>query len=162
MNNNNDNQTWKSDQDKEQELFNPSNSGVDSISKEDEEFIRNESEKPDSRGAVSRYLMKTGDKLDEIKKDSRKLNVRLKKYKEDLEKTDKLIVGVMIFSVISFLGFMSTLWYDAITNKKLYDQKYSLYKDYSEKNFELIKEIKYQNINIKDLKNKIEVLRAKN
>lgn len=162
MYNNIDNQkTWDPDQDKRQRDFIPSSSGVDSISEDDFEYIKNKSRKSDLDGVVSRSLIKTWEDLFEIKKEFKELDTRLKRYKKDLGKTDRLIVGVMIFSVVSFLGIISTLWYDAITDKKLYDQKYSLYKEYSENNFKLLKKIEYQNMKISNLENQIKQLNKK-
>jgi len=91
----------------------------------------------------------------EIQSESDNFKRRLGEYERSLKRTDGLIVGVLIFISISFLTTISLVFLDLIKEKDLYLRYNDIYKNYSDQNVE-------QKIQIDNLENELNILKAKN
>ena len=73
-----------------------------------------------------------------------------------------LMLGLLAFVVISFLGTLFILICDQIKEKDLYLEYNKFYKEYSEKNIQLNNAVNQNLIEVNNLNNEIRMLKAKN
>ena len=81
---------------------------------------------------------------------------------KEIEKLHGYFIAVVVFVVLAFLIEIYTMNLDRIKDKDLYLRYNDLYQQYSIQNSELKDKINAQKIEVNNLRNEIEVLRAKN
>ena len=82
--------------------------------------------------------------------------------KKDNEKLSNLMVGVVIFIVITFIIEICTMNLDRIKDKDMYLQYTQMYKDYFEESSKMKDILNEEKINVNDLKNNINLIKIKN
>ena len=97
--------------------------------------------------------------IDKVKKESSRIGSEISQYKIQLEKANQFMIGVVIATAITFVVTTITLYWGEILNNKsdkdLYLKYNEVYKNYSDKNAE-------QKIQINNLENELNMLKAKN
>jgi uncharacterized membrane protein SpoIIM required for sporulation len=82
--------------------------------------------------------------------------------KKDIEKLITIMVGVVIFIVVTFLIEIWSMNYDRIKDKDIYLQYTQMYKDYFDESSKLKEIINEQKFNVNNLGNNINLLKIKN
>ena len=95
------------------------------------------------------------DKLTDITKD-------IEKQKNEIDKINKNLWLVLIIVISMFIVAFFAMLQEAQKDEWLYTEYNDLYKSYSKENTILKDEVHRQQIEINDLRNEIELLRAKN
>lgn len=108
-------------------------------------------------------LQKTAyDESKELQKQVRDFENKLVSYKEDLAKVNNWMVGVVIGVSIAFVLAMFAAYWGVMTDKGIYLKYDDMYKDYSDQNNELKDVINQQKIETNNLRNEINIFKAKN
>ncbi len=92
------------------------------------------------------------DKVNKIKEDS----------DEKISQVNLIMIGVVLFIVITFIIEIYHTNADRIKDKDMYLQYTQMYKDYFDESSELKEVVNNELLIIKDLENKLETLKARN
>jgi len=103
------------------------------------------------------FKQESDNRRQELQNESKNFERRLEEYERSLGKTDKLIIGSLIFIAVSFLTTISLVFFDLIKEKDLYLQNNNLYQNYSETNSQLKDIIYERKIEVNNLKNELEI-----
>lgn len=108
--------------------------------------------KSNSSPINNQYSSETDKKIQDVKNESKK----------DNERVYMIMIGLVIFVVITFLIEIVVMNYDRIKDKDMYIQYTQMYKDYFDESSKMKEIINGQKIEINNLENKFELLKAKN
>lgn len=121
-----------------------------------DEMKRQETEEQDPKASALLELRKEiKDEVLLLKQDGGKFKNNLEEYRSGLKRVDSFLVTITLVVVVAFITTISLVFWDMIKDKDVYLRNNDLYQIYSEKNYQ-------QLIEINNLKNEINVLRAKN
>ncbi|MDD5639388.1 MAG: hypothetical protein PHR47_01095 [Candidatus Pacebacteria bacterium] len=82
--------------------------------------------------------------------------------KEEIQKVNKILVGLVIFTALTFITEIYTMNLDRIKDKDLYLRYNDVFKSYVEENIKLRDAMNNQKIESNNLQNEFELLKAKN
>lgn len=122
--------------------------------------IEEKSKNNDNDEAAALLDLRT--RLNIIKEKADEINKLIETYKSNLSEVKAIMIGVVIVTVIAFLIGFYQISLDKIGEKELYLKYDDLWQSYSDKNIELKEVVNKQNIEIINLKNQIDLLKAKN
>ncbi len=95
------------------------------------------------------------DQITSLKKEGEKFRSDINDHQKGLRKTDLFLVTITIVVVVAFITTLSLVFFDLIKEKDIYLKYDDAYKNYSDQNSE-------SKIQINNLKNEIQLLKAKN
>ncbi|GEM_PF-2501098 len=86
----------------------------------------------------------------------------VERTKSDLHKINTLVVGVLIFTVVSFVVAVFIMLMDGVRDKALYLRYSDVYQNYVDENMRLRDEINNQKLDFNNFQNQFNMLRIKN
>lgn len=108
----------------------------------------------------------TAEEVNQLKKDFDQLKDDLNRAKKDVDKTNNFMYFVVLYvAVASIVAVLSIYWDGILSNKsdkELYLNYNEVYKNYSEKNDGLKDTVSQQKIEMNNLRNEFNILKAKN
>lgn len=106
------------------------------------------------------------EKLDHLEEEGVKFRENLKVYKSDLSKINNFLIAVLLFVSITFIvTTVSLFWSGILSNgndKEIYMKYNDVFKNYSDQSNGLKDIVVQQKIEINNLKNELDILKAKN
>ncbi|MFA4937499.1 MAG: hypothetical protein WC575_04440 [Patescibacteria group bacterium] len=96
-----------------------------------------------------------GEELVLLKKEGEKFKSQLEDYQKSLKRTDNLLIGIVVVVSVAFITTISLVFFDLIKEKDIYLRYNDIYKNNADQNSEM-------NIQINNIENELQILRAKN
>jgi hypothetical protein len=118
--------------------------------------------KEEANRKISELQKTAHDESKELQKQVEDFENKLTFYKEDLAKVNNWMVGVVVGVSIAFVLAMFAAYWGVITDKGIYLKYADIYENYSDKNNALKDIISEQKLEINNLKNGLDILKAKN